>query len=118
MASGGLKPRVRSNWTRTILVCAKCSKKIGGGFGAKGKTSFAKALRQQVGAGKGRKAAVGIVEVKCLGICPKRAVTVVDGSRPREWVLVPEGADIGAVAHELGLGASAPGRDDQITTDD
>ena len=87
MASGGLKPRVRSNWAQTILVCAKCSKKIGGGFGAKGKTSFAKALRQQVGAGKGRKAAVGIVEVKCLGICPKRAVTVVaarSDSYPRQ----------------------------------
>lgn len=98
-----LRTRVRSDWAQTVLVCAKCSKKIGGGFGSKGKTSLAKALRKQVGAKKGRKSPVGIVEVKCLGVCPKRAVTVVDGARPREWVLVPEGADVGAVAEELGL---------------
>lgn len=103
MATRGLKTRVRSNWARTILVCAKCSKKLGGGFGPKGKTALAKALRQETGAGKGRKSPVGIVEVKCLGVCPKRAVTVIDGARPREWVLVPEGADVGAVAVELGL---------------
>jgi len=98
-----LKKRVRSDWAQTVLVCAKCSKKMGGGFGPKGKTALAKALRKQVGAKKGRKSPVGIVEVKCLGVCPKRAVTVVDGARPSEWVLVPEGADVGAVAEELGL---------------
>ncbi|MHA3839988.1 hypothetical protein ACX0GZ_02030 [Sphingomonas aestuarii] len=98
-----LKTRVRSDWAQTVLVCAKCSKKMGGGFGPKGKTALAKALRKQVGAKNGRKSPVGIVEVKCLGVCPKRAVTVIDGARPREWVLVPEGADVGAVAVELGL---------------
>ena len=98
-----LRTRVRSDWAQTVLVCAKCSKKMGGGFGPKGKTSLAKALRKQVGAKKGRKSPVGIVEVKCLGVCPKRAVTVIGGARPREWVLVPEGADVGAVAEELGL---------------
>ncbi len=98
-----LKTRVRSDWAQAILVCAKCSKKMDGGFGPKGKTSLAKALRKAVGAKKGRKSAVGIVEVKCLGICPKHAVTVIDGARPREWLLVPEGADVGAVAEELGL---------------
>lgn len=113
-----MKTRVRSNWAQTILVCAKCSKKLGGGFGPKGKTGLAKALRHETGAGKGRKSSVGIVEVKCLGVCPKRAVTVIDGARPREWVLVPERADIDAIARELGLGAFAPGREVQITTDD
>ena len=103
MASRGLKTRVRSEWAQTVLVCAKCSKKLGGGFGPKGKTALAKALRSEVGAKKSRKSPVGIVEVKCLGVCPKRAVTVVDGTRPREWVLVPEGADVAAVAEELGL---------------
>ena len=102
----GLKTRVRSNWARTVLVCAKCSKKIGGGFGPKGKTSLAEALRTEIGAGKGRKSPVGIVEVKCLGVCPKRAVTVVDGARSREWMLVPEGSDVAAVAEALGFAAS------------
>ena len=94
---------VRSNWSGTILVCAKCSKKLDGGFGPKGKTSLAKALRKELGLKKGRKGAAGIVEVKCLGVCPRGAVTVVDGSHSREWLIVPEGTDIATVVGELGL---------------
>jgi predicted metal-binding protein len=98
-----LKRHVPSNWEHTILVCAKCSKKLGGGFGPKGKQPLAKALRKHLGLKKGRKGAAGIVEVKCLGVCPRGAVTVVDAGGPREWLLVPEGADLDAVAAELGL---------------
>jgi predicted metal-binding protein len=98
----GLKT-VRSNWSGTILVCAKCSKKLGGGFGPKGKTPLAKALRKQLGLKKGRKGGAGIVEVKCLGVCPRGAVTVVNGAQSHEWLIVPERADLDAVAVELGL---------------
>jgi predicted metal-binding protein len=94
---------VRSNWSGTILVCAKCSKKLDGGFGPKGKTSLAKALRKQFGLKKGRKGAAGIVEVKCLGMCPRGAVTVVNGTQSREWLIVPEKADLDTVAAALGL---------------
>jgi predicted metal-binding protein len=94
---------VRAHWDDAILVCAKCSKKLDGGFGPKGKEPLAKALRKHLGLKKGRKARAGIVEVKCLGICPRGAVTVVDGARAKEWMLVPEGADLDAVAAELGL---------------
>ena len=48
---------VRSDWANTLLVCKKCSKKLDGGFGPKGKTSLAKALRQDLGVRKGRKGA-------------------------------------------------------------
>jgi predicted metal-binding protein len=99
-----LKTGIRSNWSNAVLVCAKCSKKLGGGFGPKGKTPLAKALRKHLGLKKGRKGAAGIVEVKCLGVCPRGAVTVVNGAASREWLLVPEGADLAAVAGELGLG--------------
>lgn len=95
---------VRSNWSDTILVCAKCSKKLGGGFGPKGKTPLAKALRKAFGLKKGRKGRAGVVEVKCLGVCPRDAVTVVNGARAREWLIVPEGADLDAVASKLRLG--------------
>jgi predicted metal-binding protein len=98
-----LKGSVRSNWSNTVLVCAKCSKKLDGGFGPKGRTPLAKALRKRLGLKKGRKSAAGIVEVKCLGVCPRGAVTVVNGAASREWLLVPEGADLDAVAVELGL---------------
>lgn len=98
-----LKRSVRSNWSNTVLVCSKCSKKLGGGFGPKGRTPLAKALRKHLGLRKGRKGAAGIVEVKCLGVCPRGAVTVVNGAASREWLLVPEGADLDAVTGELGL---------------
>ena len=98
-----MKTGVRSNWSNTVLVCAKCSKRLGGGFGPRGRTPLAKALRKHLGLKKGRKAASGIVEVKCLGVCPRGAVTVVNGAAAREWLLVPKGTDLDGVAGELGL---------------
>lgn len=109
MEARGLKT-VRSDWANTLLVCKKCSKKIGGGFGPKGKTGLAKALRAEFDVAKGRKGSLGIIEVKCLGVCPKGAVTVVNGAAPGEWLLVREGLPMAAVAAELGLGA-APDKD-------
>ncbi|NLS29021.1 hypothetical protein S2M10_40350 [Sphingomonas sp. S2M10] len=94
---------VASNWGNAVLVCGKCSKKLGGGFGPKGKTSLAKALRKEFGLGKGRKAEVGVVETKCLGVCPGGAVTVVNGAQAREWLIVKKGADLEEVGRELGL---------------
>ncbi|HWU94641.1 MAG TPA: (2Fe-2S) ferredoxin domain-containing protein [Sphingomonas sp.] len=96
--------RVRSGWEHTVLVCAKCSKKLDGGFGPRGRQSLAKALRKHLGLKKGRKAEAGIVEVKCMGVCPRGAVTVIDAGGPKEWLLVPKGADLDTVAGELGLG--------------
>ncbi len=98
-----MKARVQSNWSNAVLVCAKCSKKLDGGFGPKGKQSLGKALRKQLHLKKGRKAAAGIVDVKCLGVCPRGAVTVINGAASREWILVPAGADLDTVAGELGL---------------
>ena len=100
-----MKHHIRSNWANAVLVCSKCSKKLKGGFGPKGRTPLAKALRKQLGLKKGRKAGAGIVEVKCLGVCPRGAVTVVNGAASRDWLLVREGADLAEVAHELGLDA-------------
>ena len=105
METRGLRT-IRSDWADTILVCKKCSKKLGGGFGPKGKTPLAKALRQELHVKKGRKGALGIIEVTCLGICPKGAVTVVNGAKPGEWMLVSEGADIPSVVDGVGLRAA------------
>ena len=96
-----MKDHVRARWSGAVLVCGKCSKKLGGGFGDKGRTPLAKALRQEPGFGKGRKADVGVVESKCLGICPKHAVVVVDTRNPDRWRLVAEGADVAQLADEL-----------------
>ncbi len=101
--SGGLKDHVRANWRNVVLVCRKCSKKVDGGFGPDGDERLAKALRRHLSLRKGRKAAAGVVEVGCLGACPKGAVTVVDGADSREWRLVRPGADLDELAATLHL---------------
>lgn len=97
-----MKLFARSNWEASLLVCRKCSKKLGGGFGPKGKTSLAKVLKKH-GGGKGRKARLGVIEVKCLGVCPKGAVTVIDSRDPGRWRLVRTGTDVSEVAETLKL---------------
>lgn len=89
----------KSNWEQTVLVCTKCSKKLKGGFGEKGKTTLFRALRHVLG--KGRKASFGVVAVKCLGVCPKNAVTIIDSRRPREWLIVKAGTPIDEVVAAL-----------------
>lgn len=98
-----MKDHVRSNWHNAILVCRKCEKKLDGGFGPDGDQRLAKALKKHLSLKKGRKASVGIVEVSCLGVCPKGAVTVVNGSASRDWLLVRPGADLDALARELDI---------------
>jgi predicted metal-binding protein len=100
---GGLKSLVRSNWQNAVLVCRKCERKLDGGFGPDGDARLAKALKRHLSLKKGRKAAAGIVEVGCLGVCPKGAVTVVNGAASREWLLVRPGADLDELAQALGL---------------
>lgn len=99
-----VKGEVRSNWASAVLVCAKCSKRVGGGFGDKGRTPLAKALRGHLHLKKGRKGAAGVVEVKCLGVCPRGAVVVVNGAESRVWHLVKPGSNLDEVAAALGLG--------------
>lgn len=98
-----LKAQIRSNWSSAVLVCGKCSKKLGGGFGPGGKQPLGKALRKHLGLKKGRKAGAGVVDVKCLGVCPRGAVTMVNAAASREWLIVPAGADLDDVARAAGL---------------
>lgn len=98
-----MKGHVLSNWRNAVLVCRKCSKKLDGGFGPDGDDRLAKALRKHLSLKKGRKASAGIVEVNCLGVCPKGAVTVVNGADARDWLLVRPGADLDELARSLDL---------------
>ena len=90
-----------------MLVCRKCSKRAGGGFGEDGRERLAKALRRELGlAGKGKRARkdrLGVVEVGCLKICPKRAVMAIRCGDPGRWLAVPCGAAMDEVAAMLGL---------------
>lgn len=99
----------RARWRAAILICAKCEKKLGKqGFGPDRKQRLSKLLQKRAGGGKGRKAEIGVTLTKCLKICPKHAVTVVDGARPRDWMIVQAGTPIEQVEARLGLTAPVP----------
>ena len=98
-----MRDHVPSHWRGTVLVCSKCSKKVGGGFGPKGKTRLAKALRELGNGKKGRKADFGVIETRCLKLCPKGRVVVIDGAAPGDWLLVKPGTPVEDVAERLGL---------------
>ena len=98
-----MKAGVRAHWSRTLLVCRKCSRRLGGGFGERGEERLAKLLRKRFGGGKGRKADIGIVEVDCLKVCPKGAALVIDAASPGEWLLIEAGTPLDEVAARLEL---------------
>ncbi|MDB5686109.1 MAG: hypothetical protein JWR77_698 [Rhizorhabdus sp.] len=98
---------VPAQWQTAILVCGKCSKKVGGGFGPKGNKPLVKALRALGNGKKGRKADFGVIETGCLKLCPKNAVVVVDTARPKDWLLVRPGTDAEEVGRQLGLSSSS-----------
>ena len=94
-----------ARWRASVLVCAKCEKKLDKkGFGANGDKRLSKLLRKRLGGGgKGRKAAIGVISTGCLKVCPRHAVTLVDGARPRDWMIVQAGTPIEQVEARLGL---------------
>ncbi len=94
---------VSTRASRLLAVCGKCGKKMGGGFGKGGKASLIKTLRRELAAAKGKRAAVRIVETRCLGICPRHAVAVVDGGCPESVLIVARGTEVGVIADRLEL---------------
>ena len=90
----------KAPWREVAMVCGKCSRKLRGGFGKKGRHGLADALRDELKAA-GRRREVRVVEVGCLKLCPKRAVTVVSSARPGEVLAVPGGADPAQVLARL-----------------
>lgn len=94
---------VTTEWRQAVLVCGKCTRKLGGGFGPKARTPLAKLLRRRAGKGKAPKLPYGVVETGCLKLCPKGAVVALNGAKPGEWLLVRPGEDVEAIAARLGL---------------
>jgi len=95
-------------WEEVVLVCRKCSRKLDGGFGKDGdstlRTELKLALRKA-----GRRRQVRVVETGCFSICPKRAVSVMQGSRPGEMLVVPKGTDAADVLRRLDPARGSPG---------
>ena len=86
-----------------IAICGKCGKKLGGGFGASGNEALGKALGKALHLPKPKRAKVRIVETKCLKLCPKGAVAIVDGNDPGHILVVSEGTPVSTIIHRLGL---------------
>ncbi len=74
---------------------------MGGGFGDRGRDRLAAVLRAEPGFGKGRKADIGVLETKCLGLCPKHGVAVIDTRRPGQWLIVQDGDDAARLVDTL-----------------
>ena len=96
-----MKHELSAGWRDAAIVCAKCSRKLDGGFGRKGRQPLAKALRKALGLKKGRRAAAGVIETRCLGICPRGAVVAIAAGDPGRWLLVRPDDDLDQVARTL-----------------
>lgn len=87
-------------WTDALLVCRKCGKKLGGGFGPDGDESLAGVLKEAL-RDRGRRRQVRVIQVGCLDICPRKGVVVVRGDAPGDMMIVPEGLDPEQIAERL-----------------
>jgi predicted metal-binding protein len=78
-------------WKTVILLCGKCTRKMdSGGYGPKGKDTLRTVLREAV-RDKGHRRDVRIIETRCMGICPKKAVTALNAGHPEKILTIPRG---------------------------
>jgi predicted metal-binding protein len=91
-------------WTTVILICGKCARKLDGGFGPKHKDSLRTTLREALKA-KGHRRSVRIIETRCMGLCPRHAVTALNAGSPGRIMTIPNGtAGETALAELIGEG--------------
>ena len=77
-------------WTTIILLCGKCARRLDGGYGSDRKATLRTALRMAL-KDAGHRRDVRIIETRCMGVCPKKAVTAVNASHPETIFVVPAG---------------------------
>jgi predicted metal-binding protein len=93
-------------WKTVVLLCGKCARKFKGGYGPKGKDPLRLALRTAL-KDAGHRREVRIIETRCMGVCPKRAVTMLNASRPDTLCVVPAGTAMEEIMPLIGGPASA-----------
>lgn len=98
--------KVATNTRRFLAICGKCGKKLGGGFGDDGRRPLAKLLRHTVPGTKGKCATLRIIETKCLDICPKGGVALLDSLQPGMVVIVAASTPLPVVMAGLALAAA------------
>lgn len=94
-------------WATILLSCGKCARKMKGGYGEKRKHPIRSALR---GALKdaGHRRDVRVIETGCMGVCPKKAVTVINASHPEKIYVVAAGAPVANVVRIMLDPAATP----------
>jgi predicted metal-binding protein len=90
----------RMPWKTIILLCGKCARKIDGGYGAKRENTLKEALCAEL-QGTGRRREVRVIETRCMGICPKKAVTALNASRPSLILTIPKGTGAAVALAQL-----------------
>ena len=93
----------RAPFREAVLVCGKCSRKLGGGFGRKGAHGLRGELKRAWKAAD-RPGKLRVVETPCLGLCPKRRQVVATGvslAAGRLWVIEPGEAPAAVLARVL-----------------
>jgi hypothetical protein len=70
-----IRPRP-TPWQSIILLCGKCAGKFGGAYGPENNATLRSVLRMAL-KDAGHRLDVCIIETRCMGICPKKAVTAV-----------------------------------------
>ena len=93
----------KTGWKDVVLVCRKCSKKLGGGFGPDGDKTLKKALRKYFRSTGGAEAELAVRHTGCFDVCPKNAVVAINASNPKALLIVPAGSDLFEVKARLGL---------------
>jgi len=89
-------------WREVVLVCGKCSKKLHGGFGPDRDDTLARVLKQALRSA-GRRREIRVIETKCLGLCPKDAVTVLPAAAPGALLTVAGPAGLARLLGRLGV---------------
>jgi predicted metal-binding protein len=89
----------RTPWKTIILLCGKCARKIDGGYGPKRENTLEEALRAEL-KDTGRRE-VRLIETRCMGICPKKAVTALNASRPSLILTIPKGTGAAVALAQL-----------------
>ena len=95
---------VATPWREFVVVCAKCSRKLDGGFGADGGDSLRAALKDELRE-QGRRREVRVVEAGCFGLCPKGGVA----AAPGRLLVAPAGEAAARVLERLAPGGDVAG---------
>jgi hypothetical protein len=85
-----------TTWSTVLLLCGKCSRKMGGGFGPDGKDKLKPALNTAL-KDSGRRRRVRIMKTGCMGVCPENAVTTMNAAKPGRVWAVPKNTSVDTV---------------------